>query len=331
MKLQSNVSKPRLSLSNASRNTVPSLLLLAIIACQQPLRAAPTIPVYGSTTNDYVTGTNTFQEGGKTHWFVSPGADAYFQDVYERPTAQSYDQYAGGYATKDVEYFGNLDITRGLAGYDSQYAYFGIELFSTYKVTADLNQTFEGMVYDYRIRLSTSANGSAGFLLTSDQPLLKNGTTFGSQSTFIYRDVNGDVAVDGNGYETVLASDGKLSGGQTVLYSRVNPTNATLVEFALDYAALGLSVTDLNNLPYLVFEANKGLKDPANYLWNQEYTSSEAGSPNDGPGNLSEFGTQGLGNIYELDTLRGSLVPEPSSALLLGVVGFLALVRRRLA
>jgi hypothetical protein len=92
-------------------------------------------------------------------------------------------------------------------------------------------------------------------LVVADQPQLKNSpnTTFGRVGTFIYRDGNGDVGgtgrdvtkqdrqaeVNGNGYDKVLASDGKLSSGRQVLWVRVSPTDSTVVEFALDYRTVG--------------------------------------------------------------------------------------------
>lgn len=146
--------------------------------------------------------------------------------------------------------------------------------------------------------------------------------------------------VQGNGYDTVVISDGKIPSGAEALFVRIDPTNPSIVEFAFAYPLFGFTQDDFFNLSYLEFEAIKGgPKDPANYLWNDEYTKSEAGSPYGGVGGLSEFGTQGLGNIYELDTLRGAglspppppVIPEPSSMLLLGsgLMGLSKFWRRR--
>jgi hypothetical protein len=105
------------------------------------------------------------------------------------------------------------------------------------------------------------------------------------------------------------------NSGSDALWVRIDPNDNTIVEFAVDYALLGFSQSDLRNLGYLDIEAIKGgPKDPQNYLWNDEYNHGEAGSPyraTSGDLSKSEFGTQGLGNIYELDTLRGGAIPEP--------------------
>ena len=84
---------------------------------------------------------------------------------------------------------------------------------------------------------------------------------------------------------------------------------------------MGFSRSDLEDFNYFVLESNKGLLDPANYRWNEEYTSGEAGTP---------YTTAGLGNIYELDTLNMGPIPEPSSIAMLAL-GSLAFLRRRRA
>jgi hypothetical protein len=107
-----------------------------------------------------------------------------------------------------------------------------------------------------------------------------------------------------NGYDAEVVSDGKKkespNQGADALYSRVDPNIA---------------------IQYLDLQSLKGdPQDPQNYFWNDKYTDEEAGSPN-GIGGLSEFGTQGLENIYEVDTVRIGIIyaPEPSTVSLLGM------------
>jgi hypothetical protein len=286
-------------------------------------------PVYTATFTDARTDDNELVVQGKHFWTVDAGADNYQTDQYQRPTAQSYkvrtvngDQH---FATP--EYLANLDIVEGRAGVDDQSLYVSIRMAGLDRRTEDGARDVLGLTFRYGFRLATEADGGGGLLVVADQPALKLGTRFGTLSTFVYRDTNGDVGgtglditkqdrldeVGGNGYETVVASDGR-AGGTTVVRARVSPADPTVVEFALDYAAVGLTRTQIEELPYLEFEANKGLQDRANYAWNDEYTRSEAGSPyraTTGDRSKSEFGTQGLGNIYELDTLRGGPVRPP--------------------
>jgi PEP-CTERM motif len=238
---------------------------------------------------------------------------------------QSFGYNAGRYSTNS-DYFGNLDIVRGQYGYDSTYAYFATDMFSTKLENASGGSADEGLKYHYRIRVSLDSSGAGGFLFSTDTPY-DFGSTWHTEKNFVYRDTNGDLAVDGNGYDLPIVSDGLLSGTE-VFWTRLRPGDASVVEFAINLESFGFTASQLANLPYLVFEANKGLLDPQNYLWNKEYNPSEAGSPNGGPGGLSEFGTQGLGNIYELDTLRAGAIPEPSSALLF-CMGSIGLFYRR--
>ncbi|MCI0459517.1 MAG: hypothetical protein L0Z62_21415 [Gemmataceae bacterium] len=305
--------------------------------------ATPTAPVYHVAFDDAVTADNAFTAAdGQRAWDVDPGADDYQTDVYERPTTQSYRVRLtpeGEQRFAAEKYHANLDIVRARAGFDDRFLYVSIELAGLDVRTADRTSTPEGLVYRYGLRLARQADGGGGFLVVADQPALKNSpaTAFGQQGTFIYRDGDGDVGgtgldvtkqdrpaeVGGNGYEQVFASDGRTEGGTRVVWVRTSPADARVVEFAINYSALGLTAEDLRQLPSLEFEANKGLQDPANYLWNDEYTGSEAGSPyraTAGDRSKSIFGTQGLGNVYELDTLRGGPLGNLGPAALSGFV-----------
>lgn len=320
----------------ASRPWQPSLETLEE-RTQLSVVAGPVAPVYLATFGDAVTGDNAFTAtDGNRYWTVDPGADSYQNDVYERPTVQNYQLRTladGTVQFATPEYFGNLDIVQAKAGFDDNYLYVALDLHSLDKQTADGVNTQQGLVYRYGFRISKEADGGHGLLLVADQPQLKNSpnTSFGQTGLFGYLDANGDVGgtglsvskqdrraeVRGNGYETVVIADGRTAAGASVFWVRIDPNDPTVVEFALDYKAFGFSAADFSTLPYLHFEANKGLQDPGNYLWNDEYTQSEAGSPYraaSGDRSKSEFGTQGLGNIYELDTLGGgALVRLPSS------------------
>jgi hypothetical protein len=299
--------------------------------------AAPVNPVYTATFADAVTIDNEFTGAdGKHYWTIDSGADQYQNDTYERPTVQTFKVVpaAGGaqfFATG--EYYANLDIVEGRAGFDETFLYVSVRMAGLTRHTSDGAVTTEGLVYQYGFRMALEADGGRGLLVVADQPELKNkpNTGFAGLGTFIYRDANGDVGgtgrsvtkqdreaeVGGNGYERVVASDGRTSNGRQVLWVRINPADPTVVEFALDYQAVGLTEADLRALPYLEFEANKGLKGPSSYAWNDEYKQSEAGSPyraTSGDLSKSEFGTQGFGNIYELDTLSGGPITPPQES-----------------
>jgi hypothetical protein len=329
--------------------------VICILAATATLAAASTInPVYSNTTSDATTGDRSFMgTDGKRYWTVAAGADSYQNDTYERPTVKTYEvrnSSIGAHFATD-QYYANLDIMTARFGYDNTYLYVSIQMYGNYYGTSDGVNTAEGLAYQYGFRIGSGANvaSAGGYLFLVDNPASKSGpSTFSGEKTFGYRDTNGDVGgtginvtkqnqssqVNGNGYETSLISDGRLSNNTTVLFSRVT---GNTVEFALNYVALGLTPA---NLTYVEFEANKGLTSPSNYLWNDEYNQSEAGSPyraTSGDTSKSEFGTQGLENIYELDTVRMSAnsvapVPEPGTFAILGVgLAALGVARRKAA
>ena len=332
----------------SSRFSVYCLALISLSLGAVPVSAGFN-PTYSQTFQDSVTGNQSFTVGSSHYWNIESGADSYQNDFYERPTAQTYQAVGGKYAAK--EYFGYIDIVQAKYGFDQNYLYVAIKLFSLNKYTQDGNSSVEGLKERYGFRLGLDADGNNSVLLYADQPQFKNSpnTQFGKVGTFGYRDVNGDVGgdgrsitktddlseVQGNGYERNIISDGKMNGN-SVLWTRIDPLSNITVEFVLDYKALGFTFDQLTSLGYLEFEAIKGgPKDPQNYMWNDEYTKNQAGSPYQGVGNLSEFGTQGLGNIYELDTLHGgggggnlNTVPVPAGLILLAsAVPVLALRR----
>ncbi|MCW5935089.1 MAG: PEP-CTERM sorting domain-containing protein [Fimbriimonadia bacterium] len=345
----------RLSPTGKRHHRVALTTLLSALLIPAALFAQPSSPVYFQTFHDAVTGTNSYNHSGQRYWYVTPGADKYQNDVYERPTVQNYANRGGHYSTH--EYFEYLDITRASVGFDSQFLYVSISMFGRNKSTSDGTNSPVGLVERYGFRFGADPNGRNSRLLVVDQPELASSpnTVFSRLKTFGYRDTNGDVGGRGvvnggatglnvtksdnpleesgmTGYNQGFISDGRLSNNTTVLWARIAPGDVNTVEMALDYVALGLNVNDLMATQYLEFEAIKGgPKDPANYLWNDKYTKSEAGSPNPGMGGLSEFGTQGLGNIYELDTLRGGyIVPEPSTmAALSAGLALMGLRRKR--
>ncbi len=307
---------------------VKAAALAGMMACGTALAAQPGTPVFIKAWNDCKTNDNKFVgSDGLFHWDVDANCDIYQSDRYERPMTQTFYSTMGRYGAR--EYFEYLDIHRARAGFDNNFLYVQIELAGRRHLLADGSVDVKGLAERYGFRMSTNKDGRFGVLIVSDQPEFKNepNTRWGPLGTFGYVDTDGDVGgaadsgptgltvtksdnpdeEDGmNGYDTPIIADGRLDDETPVLWVRVSPTNNKHVQFALDYRAVGFTQANLANLRYFHFEAVKGgPKDPQNYLWNDKYTKQEAGSPNRGLGGMSEFGTEGLQNIYEVDTAKG--------------------------
>jgi hypothetical protein len=272
--------------------------LAAFVCTRTDAQIAPT---YSSFFTDKTINESLFLSGGGHRWLVPAGADSYSAGQYERPTSQAYRYFGDRFAT-DGMYFANLDLKGGAFGYDQKYLYVRINLVGTHSQDKSGTVKNEGLIWDYRFRINTDASGAYGYLFAVDQPS-SQGTTFRLTKNSGYHDKNGDADRKGNGYEVLLIGDGKMkSNGASVFFSRISPADSSSVEFALDYTAVGLNPAAMSSI---TMEAVKGLRGTSNYPWNKHYTASEAGSPNGGPNGLSEFGTSGLGNIYEVDTLTG--------------------------
>jgi hypothetical protein len=298
--------------------------------------AQPGSPTYSNSIQDAVTKRNVYRDAdGRFRWSITNGADRYAAELYERPTAQEYQRSRNRYGAK--EYFEYLDIEQGRIGADARYIYAQIDLVGRAKVTEDGTRSIVGLLSNYGVRFSTNSDGRRGFMVLSDQPEVKNqpSTRWGLLGVTVFQDTNGDVggaASSGptgllvsktrnpleeqgmNGYETVIATDGSRSNGQRIAWVRINPQDATIVEIAVDYVALGMTRAQAEALAYADLEANAGSGDPQNYHRNDKYSAQEAGSPNPGRNGLSEFGTQGCGNVYEVDTVRlAGTVPANAS------------------
>ncbi len=321
--------------------SVALALTVAAGLCSASL-AQPGIPVYSIVVQDAVTGDNNFSFGGFRYYTVDPGADRYQIDLYERPLSQAFQPINGLYAAE--EYFGFVDITQAKFGFDNRYLYAAIQVFSLDTRTKDGVNNFNGLEASYSVRFSTDPDGRNGFWLRAEKPQTSSfpNFIFAGKGTEGWQDTDADVGGRGgpihgrggpsglnvtktdnvleeqglNGFDAqVITSDGLLlNGGQIVAWQRVSPADPTVVEFAMDYLAVGLSRADLENLRYLQWDAVVGNpSDPGSSLWNDKYDAIEAGSPNPGVGTDNEFGTQGLGSISGADNVRASgLNPCPA-------------------
>ncbi|MEX0745520.1 MAG: hypothetical protein WD118_07945 [Phycisphaeraceae bacterium] len=340
--------------NHVHRKWVRPLVALAVTVAIGPVvaTAGPVDPVYTTTFHDATTYQNRFTgSDGKWHWTIDADADRFPDDVYERPVMDGFRNYDGQFATDD-DYFGYLDITEAHAGFDEQFLYIGIDLHDTNRYKSNQQVEDTGLVAEYRVRMSNQADGSAGYLFNIESPhqnLADHGYDWVTTRNYAYWDEDADLAVDGlvpdlqadngSGFETEIVNDGQVKssfvsqfGAGTPFYSRIAPGgDDNIVEFAIDYAAFGFSQADLLDLAYLVFESNRGnssTENPDKYLLNHRFSMTDAGSPyaDDHP----DYGTQGLNDINEIDTLNGGgIIPEPGAlSITLGLLALLTTQRR---
>jgi len=325
-----------------------------VLAVGSAAMATPTNPVYTLQVLDVRTDDNQFiGQDGKRRWDVDAGADQYQIELYERPTIDSFDNNEGDDLYSSQEYFEYLDIKAAKFGFDSSYMFVAIELVGPNKVDQSGPDNV-GIDSEYGFRFSLDPDGRNGYLVRSIQPESEHGTTWGATKTLAFQDTDGDVGGASpvgptgldvtkddnpaeesgppglNGFDAQIIVDGRPSSNSNapvVLYTRIDPNNANIVEIALDYSFLGLTMQDIASIQYLDAQAIEGSPtDPQNYFWNDKYDKIEAGSPY----NLAEFGAEngvgGYNNIDQLDTVR--LIPEPTSLMLLTAAGGALLMRR---
>jgi acyl-CoA thioesterase len=237
------------------------------------------------------------------------------------------------FATKDSLYFEYADITRGRAGFQdvdvsNGWLFFEIELFGNSQVDSTLKREdkfAEGTYYTVRLGTGTGTNKAGNGIILRNQRESNITTTFATTDAKIFKDTSLAAAaqVGGLGGVTNTKDEGDVAGdgydldqgNSDWLYVRegtdtFNAVTRPTIEFAFNYKKYNADTTGIDflpqNLTYVELDSTRGLKGEQNYLWNDEYTANESGSPYGGAPGPPE-------NVYQLDTLRMGGFPQTGS------------------
>lgn len=135
----------------------------------------------------------------------------------------------------------------------------------------------------YAVELDTNRNGKADWLIMADKP---TSTDWSVSGVRVYQDANqtvggempaltDNVKPNGDGFETLFFDQGNGDNPDTA-WVRISPTDANIVEFAMNRAALS------NPSQYLInFWAGRNI-DPAIFDINDAFTHEEAGAADAG-------------------------------------------------
>jgi len=183
--------------------------------------------------------------------------DAILDNRFERPFSQT-----------DMIYLPDVDIQTAEIEYDDAFFYFTIKLrgvdFGTGKFTAA-----------YGIEFDRTQTGRGDLLVWATDPQPE----WSAENLMVYLDKNGTVGglkpivaeenMEGDGYETSVEL-----GGDKAAYARINPKDPSAVQIAVSRALLD-NVSDFLWGAW----ADKVIKDPSKFDYNDAFGPSEAGSP----------------------------------------------------
>ncbi|NWF62938.1 MAG: hypothetical protein HXY38_01420 [Chloroflexi bacterium] len=192
------------------------------------------------------------------------GGDRFTFGRFERPfNANSMDTY-----------YAELDIVNTEVFQDDLWIYGRISI-------KELSAT--SSTAQYAVELDTNLNGKADWLVVADKP---TSTEWSVTGVRVYQDANQDVGGEmpaltddvkpnGDGFETLFFDQGSGENSDTA-WVRISPTDANIVEFAMNRAALS------NPNQYLInFWAGRNI-DPAIFDINDAFTHEEAGAADAG-------------------------------------------------
>jgi hypothetical protein len=235
----------------AAGSATPPALLATIMASQH--MATPANVGASGKLNYDVDSSST----GPEH--RAPYGDSYNINLFERPFTQT-----------DMNYLPQLDIATFQLHEDANWYYVSFDL-----VGGDMN---DPSAINYGVELDTDHDGFGDVLIWAFPPYTPEWL---AETVQVYRDTNhdtggasaekSDAVYPGNGYDSLIFDRGQ--GSDTDLaWVRANPQVSAAVQFAFKRSLAG------NAFMWGVW-ADSGLRDPAQFNYNDRFTEEQAGSP----------------------------------------------------
>jgi hypothetical protein len=197
----------------------------------------------------------------KTKNDYAVAGDDFEHNLFERPL------------DKELAYRPDLDILGATLTKDSQWFYVAIQLngFETGKTTFSA---------DYGVELDVNLDGRGDFVIWAKPPYTTTWsrdalTVYGTSTNMVGgpHPLLSDAPWKGKTYDTILF-DGKNSPGMNAAWVRISPTDPKILQIAFSPAIVQQPSRFLWNA-----WADDGIKDPAQFDYNDGFTKAQAGSP----------------------------------------------------
>jgi hypothetical protein len=265
----------------------PALLICAIIltACNLPTPQSATPVVVTTTSPEGPSASATPTVAAITHT-LTPGSPPGGGGEYDSEShSTSSLKYAGNgdvyrlnrferpFTQNDMVYLPYIDIQTFAMSKDKNWYYASVELYR-------LGGEVEGLEPVYSIEVDYDLDGRGDYLIFAKPPFT---TEWDALPVMVYRDRNHDVGglrpevADpskdaGDGYDTIVFNAGE-GDDPDLAWIRIDPANENLIQFAFKK-----SLIPINSFEWAAW-ADAGLKDPAQYAYNDRMPEKDAGSP----------------------------------------------------
>ena len=237
----------------------------AIAPATETLAAPPTpiphslVPAQPGWVARWFTDTDSSRTSAENR---APGGDAFSKNIYERP-----------FTANDMQFRPDLDIQKAEVSSDTNFIYITIYL-------KGLNPQTSALTGLYGVELDTDYDGRGNYLILVTDPAgtdwrMENVTAYADSGRKVggSRPMNADAPTGYTGYDQTIFSLTNLSDPDAA-WGRVSPKGGSIVDVAFKRALICGKTSFLWSV-----WADDGVKDPAQFDYNDHFTQADAGSP----------------------------------------------------